>query len=67
MIPGLIRVDDTQQTTVPGVYAVGNVATPMQQISAAVESGAVAGAMPNHALISEDYARATSESDRPAA
>lgn len=67
MIPGLIRVDDTQQTTVPGVYAVGDVASPIQQISGAVASGAVAGAMLNHALIAEDYAPATSGIDLPAA
>jgi len=67
MIPGLIRVDTIQQTTVPGVYAIGDVATPMQQISGAVASGAVAGAMLNHALIAEDYARATSGEDVSAA
>lgn len=67
MVPGLIRVDDTQQTTVPGVYAVGDVTTPMQQISSAAASGAVAAAMLNHALVAEDYARATSAVDLPAA
>lgn len=67
MIPGLIRVDATQQTTVPGVYAVGDVATPMQHISGAVASGAMAGAMLNHALIAEDYAKATLEEDLSAA
>ncbi|MCD6030357.1 MAG: FAD-dependent pyridine nucleotide-disulfide oxidoreductase, partial [Thermomicrobiales bacterium] len=50
-IPGLIRVDPTWQTTVPGVYAVGDVATPMQQIAMAVSSGAMAGALANHALV----------------
>ncbi len=60
MIHGLIRVDETQQTTVLGVYAVGDVTTPMQQISAAVASGAVAAGMLNHALIAEDYQRAQS-------
>ncbi len=49
------------------VVVVGDVATPMQQISGAVASGAVAGAMLNHALIADDYARATSARDRPAA
>jgi thioredoxin reductase len=53
-IPGLIRVDPTWQTTVPGVYAVGDVATPMQQIATAVSSGAMAGAMVNHALVMDD-------------
>jgi thioredoxin reductase len=53
-IPGLIRVDPTWQTTVPGVYAVGDVATPMQQIAMAVSSGAMAGALANHALVMAD-------------
>jgi len=49
------------------MYAVGDVTTPMQQISSAVASGAVAAVMLNHALIAEDYARATSPVDLPAA
>jgi thioredoxin reductase len=53
-IPGLIRVDPTWQTTVPGVYAVGDVATPMQQIAMAVSSGAMAGALANYALVMGD-------------
>jgi thioredoxin reductase len=52
--PGLIRVDPTWQTTVPGVYAVGDVASPMQQIAMAVSSGAMAGALANHALVMDD-------------
>ncbi len=55
-IPGLIRVDPIWQTTVPGVYAVGDVATPMQQVATAVFSGATAGAMANHALVMDDLA-----------
>ena len=53
-IPGLIRVDPIWQTTVPGVYAVGDVSTPMQQVATAVSSGATAGAMANHALVLDD-------------
>lgn len=53
-IPGLIRVDPIWQTTVPGVYAAGDVATPMQQVATAVSSGATAGAMANHALVMDD-------------
>ncbi len=55
-LPGLIRVDPIWQTTVPGVYAVGDVATPMQQVATAVSSGAMAGAMANHALVLDDLA-----------
>jgi thioredoxin reductase len=54
--PGLIRVDSTWLTTVPGVYAAGDVATPMQQVAMAVSSGAAAGAMANHALVRDDLA-----------
>jgi thioredoxin reductase len=40
-----------QQTTVPGVFAVGDVATPVQSIAVAVSSGSVAAAMTNHQLV----------------
>lgn len=49
-LPGLIRTDGIQQTTVPGVFAAGDVATPMQSIAMAVSSGSAAGAMANHQL-----------------
>jgi thioredoxin reductase len=55
-IPGLIRVDPIWQATVPGVYAVGDVATQMQQVATAVSSGATAGAIANHALVMDDLA-----------
>lgn len=55
-IPGLIQVDCIQQTTVPGVFAVGDVTTPMQQIAIAVSTGSTAGAMINHQLVQEDVA-----------
>jgi thioredoxin reductase len=49
--PGLIRVDASGQTTVQGVYAAGDVVTPIQQVATAVSSGAVAGAMANLAMV----------------
>jgi thioredoxin reductase len=49
--PGLIRVDASGQTTVQGVYAAGDVVTPIQQVATAVSSGAVAGAMVNLAMV----------------
>ena len=49
--PGLIRVDAAWQTTVPGVYAAGDVATPTQQVATAVSSGAIAGITANRALV----------------
>lgn len=51
---GLVKVDESHQTTVPGVYAVGDVATPMQQLVSAAAHGATAAAMLNHALVQEE-------------
>lgn len=50
-IPGLIRVDGMQQTTVPGVLAAGDVTTSMHQISLAVSAGMTAGAAINFQLV----------------
>jgi thioredoxin reductase len=50
-IPGLIRVDESQQTTVAGVYAAGDVATTMQQVATAAASGATAAARINLTLV----------------
>ncbi len=55
-IPGLIEVDAIQQTTVPGVFAVGDVTTPLQQIAIAASTGLTAGSMINHHLVHEDVA-----------
>lgn len=57
-IPGLIAVDATQATNVPGVYAAGDVATMLQQVSTAVASGAMAAAMINHGLVAEGHVAA---------
>lgn len=46
-IPRLLRVDMMGQTTVPGVYAAGDIITPMSQIATAVATGAAAGAAVN--------------------
>lgn len=55
-IPGLIQVDPMQQTTVPGVFAVGDVTTPMHQIAIAVSTGQMAAAMINHQLVQDRLA-----------
>lgn len=44
----------TRETSVPGVYAVGDAGTPMQSVALAAASGNAAGAMLNHALCVED-------------
>jgi thioredoxin reductase len=53
-LPGLLQIDAMGQTTVPGVYAAGDIVSPMQQITTAVATGALAGAMINHTLIAID-------------
>lgn len=51
---GLIKVDDFQRTTVSGVYAAGDCASPFRSVSAAVAAGNKAGAFINKELI-DDY------------
>ena len=61
MVPGLIAVDDRQQTSVPGVFAAGDVATPMQQVIVAAATGAQAAGWINHGLVGEETDRAVGE------
>jgi len=60
-IPGLIQVDQMFQTSVRGVFAVGDVVTPMQSIAQAVSSGHVASAAANHDFALEMLALAGAE------
>lgn len=46
---GLLKVDDFQQTTIPGLYACGDNSA-MRSVSVAVSTGSVAGAAMNMAL-----------------
>jgi thioredoxin reductase len=51
---GFVRVDDTQrETSVPGVYAAGDLITAAQGALLAAASGTLAAAMLNHALTTE--------------
>lgn len=52
---GTVKVDDFGQTSVPGVYAGGDMIHPNQQISFAVSRGALAAAGINRALLQEDF------------
>jgi len=53
---GCIKVDEFQQTTVPGVFAAGDVAHPMyHQVMAATASGLKAGGMCNGQITAEDF------------
>ncbi|MBN7820103.1 NAD(P)/FAD-dependent oxidoreductase [Bowmanella yangjiangensis] len=53
--PGLmgpiVKIDDSQQTSISGVYAAGDLAIPMQNATLASASGVMAGVHVHHALI----------------
>src|SRR5436305_1958582 len=52
---GTVKVDDFGQTSIPGVYAGGDMTHPMQHISFAVSRGALAAVGINRALLQEDF------------
>ncbi len=52
---GHIKVDFFQQTSVPGVFACGDNATPMRSIANAVAAGSFAGAMVNKELCDAQF------------
>ena len=52
---GFVKVDDFGQTSTPGVYAAGDMTTPMQSLPYAAFSGVRAGAFLNHGLLAEDF------------
>ena len=52
---GLVEVDTLAQTTIPGVYAAGDLANPIRSVAIAVAQGATAAYGINHTLISEDF------------
>ena len=47
----LIRLDDKKQTTMPGVFAAGDAATPMHNATLATAAGVLAGVAAHHSLI----------------
>lgn len=52
---GAVRVDARQRTDVPGLFAAGDAGGGMQQVTAAVASGALAGAMIVQSLLAERH------------
>ncbi len=52
---GHIQTDAFQKTSMPGVYACGDCASPMRAVAAAVATGNLAGAMANKELVDEDF------------
>jgi thioredoxin reductase len=53
-ITGLVKLEGPGQTTVPGVFAAGDITTPMHQVSLAVASGTMAAAGATRLLIAAD-------------
>lgn len=51
MPPGLVAVDAFGKTSVPGVWACGDMTKPLQAVQMAATSGFVAGSMINHGLV----------------
>jgi thioredoxin reductase len=49
-----VQVDTKGETSVPGIYAAGDMTGPMHAVSQAVASGTLAGVMLNHTLVFED-------------
>ncbi|MEU8119759.1 NAD(P)/FAD-dependent oxidoreductase [Spirillospora sp. NPDC049024] len=67
---GRVVTDRTGRTTVPGVWAVGNVADPRAQVVTAAGAGSAAAIAVNTDLLDEDIARAVERHrapDQPAA
>lgn len=52
---GLLRIDEHNKTTIPGVFAAGDNATMFRAISLASASGTNAGAFLNKELIDEGF------------
>ena len=52
---GYIKIDPTQKTTIPGVYACGDNTIRMRSVANAVAMGTTAGAMVNRELVVEAF------------
>jgi thioredoxin reductase len=50
----IVQVDESKQTSIPGLYAVGDVSSPYSQIAVAVASGTIAAVSINHTLTEEN-------------
>ncbi len=52
---GYIKIDSSQKTTIPGIFACGDNVTRMRTVANAVSMGTIAGMMVNRELILEDF------------
>ena len=59
LAPDAIVVDEMQRTSVPGVFAAGDVSAQLPQVAAAVAAGSLAGASIVQSLLGEDVGLAT--------
>jgi len=50
----IVQVDENKQTSIPGIYAVGDSSNPYSQIGVAVTSGTIAGVSINRTLTEEN-------------
>ena len=50
----IVEVDESKQTSIPGLYAVGDASSPYSFIAASVTSGGIAATLINRALIQEN-------------
>ena len=62
---GHLRVDDWKQTTVAGVYAAGDAASPMHNATLASAAGVLAGVGTHQSLAGETARPATADAQRP--
>ena len=51
----LIKVDMFQKTTVTGIFACGDNASPLRAVAMAVANGNLAGAMSNREIIEDEF------------
>lgn len=58
---GFVNADDLGHTSVPGVFAAGDLVTPFQQVIRAAATGSTAAAGINHSLAAEDFAQASGD------
>ncbi|RYZ79768.1 MAG: NAD(P)/FAD-dependent oxidoreductase, partial [Proteobacteria bacterium] len=52
---GLVVVDHSQLTNLPGLFAAGDCTMPMRSLARAIASGNTAGIMINHELVNDDF------------
>lgn len=58
---GFVKADELGRTSVPGVFAAGDLVTAFQQVIRAAATGATAAAGINHSLAAEDFAKSSRE------